>query len=149
MLNQRIAVTILMLLSCVVAALLLIGCEVNYHEAGRDAGELYNEAATGAAADPTAAAEWRATEAARVGKAAGTVAAGAAEVGETVAVEVGEKAPTVAAEVGEHAPTVAAEAATAAHEFSEGAQESGACGTAAMVMIGGSLLVAVAPRRGR
>ena len=136
--KKRIVFAILMPLSGVAAALLLAGCDVNYREAGRDTGELYNEAATRAALDPTAAAAQRATDAAKIGQAANTAAA-----------EVGERAPTVAAEVGERAPTVAAGAATAAREFSEGAQESGACGTAAMLMIGGSVLVAVAPRRGK
>lgn len=57
------------------------------------------------------------------------------EVGATAAAEVEERAPTVIVEVEEQAPTVAAEAATAAREFSEGVQESGACSGAAMALV--------------
>jgi hypothetical protein len=135
--ERRIAGAILMAVGCLAAALLSGGCEPDYREAGRQAGELANQAATRAALDPTAAAQQRATDAARLGGAASTAVE-----------EVGARAPTVAAEVGERAPTVAAEAATAAREFSEGAQETGACGTAAMVMIGAGLAVALARQTG-
>ena len=115
----------------------LAGCEPDYREAGRDAGDLYNEAATRAALDPTAAAIQRTTDVARLGETGGTVAA-----------EVGERAPTVAAEVGKRAPTVAAGAAEAAREFSEGVEESGGCnGAALMVACGGLVAAAVVRRR--
>lgn len=68
------------------------------------------------------------------------------EVGATAAAEVEEHAPTVISEVEEQAPTVAAEAATAAREFSEGVQESGACSGAAMALVGASLLAAIVQR---
>jgi hypothetical protein len=136
----------LVLLTGAAAILVLTACEADYREAGRQAGQVFNEAGTRAVLDSTAGADRRATDAARARRAASTVAAEAADVGGTVAAKVGEHAPTVAAEVGERAPTVAVEAAEAAREFSEGVQESGACNGAAIVFVCGILIVAVVPR---
>jgi hypothetical protein len=121
--NRRIAIAVLIL--SVSVAFLLVACDVDYHQAGRRAGDLYSVAATQAVLDATAGAE-RAP---------------------TVASEIGERAPTIAAVVGERAPTVAAGAATAAREFSQGVQESGACGSAAMIVVFGSLVLATVLHR--
>jgi hypothetical protein len=116
----------------------LAGCEPDYHEAGRKAGDVYGDAATRAALDPTAAAIQRATDMAR-----------AAELGGTAAAEAGEQVPTVAAEIGERAPTVAAGAAEAAREFSAGVEESGACNGAAMLLLVGGSILGIIVRRTR
>jgi CBS domain containing-hemolysin-like protein len=123
--NKRLVIIVLILLSSAIVAFLLAACDVDFREVGHKAGDLYSDAATKAVLDATAGAE-RAP---------------------TVASEIGERAPTIAAEVGERAPTVAAEAATAAQEFSQGVQESGACGSAAMIMAFGSLVLAAVLRR--
>lgn len=61
--------------------------------------------------------------------------------------EVEEQAPTVVAEAEERAPTAAAGAATAARDFSEGLQESGACSGAATVLLCAGVIAAILPRR--
>lgn len=117
---------------------ILTACKPDYEEAGRRTGELYHEAGTVAVLEPTARAERVATDGAQAREAAATAAAKAKE-----------RAPTVVVEVEERAPTVAAEAAEAAEGFSEGIREAGACGGAAMLLVGCGAIAAVLPRRKR
>ena len=135
MYTKRSLVAGLGLLALLAAIASVVACEPDYKAAGHKAGEVYGEAATRAALDPTAAAIQRATDIARAGDTAATVAA-----------EAGERAPTVAAEVGERAPTVAAQAAEAAREFTEGVEESGACSGAAITLVAGGFIVALVRR---
>jgi hypothetical protein len=124
--RRRVCVPVLIAVGLMVGLVALVACEPDYRQAGQKTGELWNEAGTRVAADPTAASEWRATDAAR-----------AREIARTAAAEVGERVPTLAVDVGE-----------AAQEFREGFRESEACGSAAMILVGVGAVVAVV-RRGR
>jgi hypothetical protein len=135
---------LLLLLVCGVAIATLAGCDLDYREAGRRAGDLAQEAGGTVAAEVE---ERAPTVIAEVEERAPTVAAEVEERAPTVAAEVEERAPTVVAEVEERAPTVAAGAATAARDFSEGVRESGVCSGAAMLVLGAGLLAAVVQRR--
>ena len=142
--GKGICAKLLLLLACGVALATLAGCDLDYREAGRRAGDLAQEAGGTVAAEVE---ERAPTVIAEVEERAPTVAAEVEERAPTVAAEVEERAPTVVAEVEERAPTVAAGAATAARDFSEGVRESGVCSGAAMLVLGAGLLAAVVQRR--